>query len=84
MVGRNVPIVLFRRVTSLPRTCTFRTYHRYRMLSADGQPPLPWTDERLVAISAVRRACLVTRRVFETMVNPEFMTKNDQSPVTGV
>ena len=54
------------------------------MLQSHDQPPLPWNHERTVAISAVRRACIVTKKVFETLVNTDYMTKNDQSPVTGV
>ncbi|KAF5346891.1 hypothetical protein D9756_010609 [Leucocoprinus leucothites] len=52
------------------------------MLQTTGQPTLPWHEERAVAISAVRRACIVTQKVFETLVNTDYMTKNDQSPVT--
>ncbi|KAL9713183.1 3'(2'),5'-bisphosphate nucleotidase [Leucoagaricus gongylophorus] len=52
------------------------------MLQSHDQPPLPWNHERTVAISAVRRACIVTKKVFETLVNTDYMTKNDQSPVT--
>jgi len=53
------------------------------MIQSSDQPPLPWNYERTVAISAVRRACIVTKKVFETLVNTDYMTKNDQSPVTG-
>jgi len=65
-----------------PQNRCFHTYHR--MLQSHDQPPLPWNHERTVAISAVRRACIVTKKVFETLVNTDYMTKNDQSPVTGV
>ncbi|KXN82483.1 3'(2'),5'-bisphosphate nucleotidase [Leucoagaricus sp. SymC.cos] len=47
-------------------------------------PPanLDWHHERAVAISAVRRACIVTQKVFETLVSTDHMTKGDSSPVT--
>lgn len=80
MLVRNAPILLLRRVAS-------RSFHTsiyfHKMLPLNGQPVLPWNEERIVAISAVRRACIVTQRVFETLVNTEYMTKNDESPVTG-
>jgi len=53
------------------------------MIQSSDQPLLPWNYERTVAISAVRRACIVTKKVFETLVNTDYITKNDQSPVTG-
>ncbi|KAF9449359.1 3(2),5-bisphosphate nucleotidase HAL2 [Macrolepiota fuliginosa MF-IS2] len=52
------------------------------MIPLPGQPVLPYNKERTVAISAVRRACIVTQKVFETLVNTEFITKGDESPVT--
>ncbi|XP_006455295.1 hypothetical protein AGABI2DRAFT_209718 [Agaricus bisporus var. bisporus H97] len=43
---------------------------------------LLYAIERIVAISAVRRACIVTQKVFETMVKGDHFTKSDESPVT--
>jgi len=85
MLRQNARLLFLlpRCVTTFPRTCVFRIYHTARMIQSSDQPPLPWSYERTVAISAVRRACIVTKKVFETLVNTDYMTKNDQSPVTG-
>ncbi len=53
------------------------------MFQLPSQPILPWNHERAVAISAVRRACIVTQKVFDTLVAEDYMTKGDESPVTG-
>ncbi|EKM74852.1 hypothetical protein AGABI1DRAFT_123514 [Agaricus bisporus var. burnettii JB137-S8] len=42
----------------------------------------PFADEKDVAISAVRRACIVTQKVFESMGDMDYLTKSDESPVT--
>ncbi|KAF7761032.1 hypothetical protein Agabi119p4_10441 [Agaricus bisporus var. burnettii] len=42
----------------------------------------PFADEKDVAISAVRRACIVTQKVFESMGDTDYLTKSDESPVT--
>ena len=76
--------LLPRCVITFPQNSFLHTYHEIRMLQSSDQPPLPWNHEQTVAISAVRRACIVTKRVFETLVNTDYITKNDSSPVTGV
>lgn len=42
----------------------------------------PYHLEKLVAVSAVLRACSLTDSVFNTLVKGEVITKADQSPVT--
>jgi hypothetical protein len=93
---RNVAIVLLRRrIISLPplppttrRTFHHTSYYQFRYRMSQSQPSeqtvLRWNEERTVAIAAVRRACIVTQKVFETLVKTDFMTKDDSSPVTGV
>jgi 3'(2'), 5'-bisphosphate nucleotidase len=54
-----------------------------RQIAKEVPQVLPFADERIVAISAVRRACIVTQKVFETMVKADHFTKSDESPVTG-
>ncbi len=44
---------------------------------------LPYLTERQLAISAVRRACVLTNSVFNKLVKNETLTKDDKSPVTG-
>jgi hypothetical protein len=44
---------------------------------------IPYATEKQVAISAVRRACVLTDSVFNKLVKNETMTKEDKSPVTG-
>jgi 3'(2'), 5'-bisphosphate nucleotidase len=44
---------------------------------------IPFTLEKLVAIAAVRRACILTNSVFNQLVKNETLTKDDKSPVTG-
>jgi len=85
MLRRNVSLLFLlpHCVTTFPRTCPFHIYHTTRMIQSSDQPLLPWNYERTVAISAVRRACIVTKKVFETLVNTDYITKNDESPVTG-
>lgn len=41
-----------------------------------------YTEERKVAIEAVRKACKVTQLVFRAQVSEDTITKNDKSPVT--
>ncbi|KAK0498977.1 nucleotidase HAL2 [Armillaria luteobubalina] len=43
---------------------------------------LPYLTERQLAISAVRRACVLTSSVFNKLVKNETLTKDDKSPVT--
>ncbi|KAK0219667.1 nucleotidase HAL2 [Armillaria nabsnona] len=43
---------------------------------------LPYLTERQLAISAVRRACVLTNSVFNKLVKNETLTKDDKSPVT--
>ncbi|KAJ7774625.1 nucleotidase HAL2 [Mycena maculata] len=42
----------------------------------------PFASERQLAISAVRRACVLTSSVFNKLVKNETLTKGDKSPVT--
>jgi 3'(2'), 5'-bisphosphate nucleotidase len=42
----------------------------------------PYALETRIAISAVRRACLLTSSVFNRLVKNETLTKGDKSPVT--
>ena len=44
---------------------------------------ISYTAEKQVAISAVRRACVLTDLVFNKLVKNETLTKDDKSPVTG-
>lgn len=44
---------------------------------------LPYATEKLVALTAVRRACALTSSVFNKLVKNETLTKGDKSPVTG-
>ncbi len=44
---------------------------------------LAFLAERQLAISAVRRASLLTSSVFNKLVKNETLTKGDKSPVTG-
>ena len=44
---------------------------------------ISYTAEKQVAISAVRRACILTDSVFNKLVKNETLTKDDKSPVTG-
>ena len=42
-----------------------------------------YAAEKQIAIAAVRRACVLTASVFNTLVKQETLTKDDSSPVTG-
>ena len=42
-----------------------------------------YAAEKQIAIAAVRRACVPTASVFNTLVKQETLTKDDSSPVTG-
>ena len=44
---------------------------------------VPYAAEKQIAIAAVRRACVLTASVFNTLVKQETLTKDDSSPVTG-
>jgi 3'(2'), 5'-bisphosphate nucleotidase len=44
---------------------------------------IPFAFEKQVAVAAVRRACVLTNSVFNTLVKNETLTKDDKSPVTG-
>lgn len=44
---------------------------------------LDLTAEQQVAIAAVKRACILTASVFNTLVKNETLVKGDKSPVTG-
>jgi 3'(2'), 5'-bisphosphate nucleotidase len=44
---------------------------------------VPFAAEKQVAVVAVRRACTLTRSVFNKLVNNETLIKGDKSPVTG-
>ncbi|KAI0740024.1 3(2),5-bisphosphate nucleotidase HAL2 [Earliella scabrosa] len=43
---------------------------------------IPYAAEKQIAIAAVRRACVLTASVFNTLVKQETLTKDDSSPVT--
>jgi len=45
---------------------------------------LPLEAEKQFAVAAVRRACLLTDKVFNTLVKGETLVKGDKSPVTGL
>jgi len=44
---------------------------------------MAYAHEERVAIAAVRRACVLTSKVFETLIKNETLVKGDKSPVTG-
>ena len=65
------------------RTLTYylwRYSHRVQFLATMS---LQYSTEKQVALAAVRRACALTSKVFDTLVKNETLTKGDKSPVTG-
>jgi hypothetical protein len=85
----NAPPVLFRRLAlynthpAMASIRSFRTTKTVETIAPETTHEWLYTDERMVAISAVRRACIVTQRVFDSMADTDHFTKTDESPVTG-
>ena len=54
-----------------------------RSFSTKRTQSMAYAHEERVAIAAVRRACVLTSKVFETLIKNETLVKGDKSPVTG-